>query len=209
MFSLVMLWILVLLGGYLLGALPFGFIVAKFFCGVDPMESGSGNVGATNVARLCGAGWGLAVLLLDVLKGFVPVLITASVTDSWVMVSLMALACICGHIFSVFLKFHGGKGVATAIGVFMALAFWPLLCAAALCVIAIVLSSFISVGSLLLFASLPIFLLICWKAQFLPLALIVMLLIYWRHKDNIKRLIQGEEKAWRSSSNRETSEKKS
>lgn len=193
----IVLWVAALIGTYLLGSLPFGLLVGRVCCRIDPRESGSGNTGATNVARSCGTVYGLLVLALDLLKGLVPTWLAMLLGGSWVLVSLIALAAVAGHIFSIFLKFKGGKGVATAIGVFIPVAFCPLLISAILCVLAIVLSGFVSVGSLLLFASLPIFILVFWKIQFLPLALVVLVLVYWRHKDNIVRLLNGQEKKWR------------
>ena len=204
MVGTVILWIVGIGGSYILGSVPFGLVVGKYFCGVDPRESGSGNIGATNISRLCGTGYGLLVLLLDILKGLVPVLIAMQATDCWIPISLVGLACICGHIFSVFMRFKGGKGVATAIGVFVPLAFCPLVCALILCLIFIALSSYISVGSLLLFLALPVFLLIAGNLSYFLLAVIVMVMVYWRHRDNIGRLISGTEKTWRASSEKKS-----
>ena len=202
--TVVILWIAALAGTYLLGSVPFGIIVGRGCCRIDPRESGSGNTGATNVARSCGTIYGLLVLTLDLLKGLIPTWLAMLASGSWVMISLIALAAVAGHVFSVFLKFKGGKGVATAIGVFIPVAFCPLLISAVLCVLAIAGSRFVSVGSLLLFTSLPILIIVFWKIQFLPLALVVMILIYWRHRDNIVRLLNGQEKKWRDRSGQDT-----
>ena len=111
--------------------MPWGLVIAKTFCGVDPRLDGSRNTGATNVARLCGFGWGVATLACDVLKGALPVWLALRVNPAPLFVSAVALACVLGHVFSCFMRFRGGKAVATSIGVFLPLAFWPLLDATA------------------------------------------------------------------------------
>ena len=112
------LWIAL---AYVLGSVPWGLVIARTFCGLDPRESGSRNTGATNVARLCGFKWGVVTLLCDVLKGAVPVWLAFRINGSPVFVSVVALACVLGHVFSCFMKFRGGKAVATSIGIFLPL----------------------------------------------------------------------------------------
>ena len=182
--------------GYVLGSVPWGVVIAKFFCGIDPRESGSKSTGATNVSRLCGFGYGVATLVCDVLKGAVPVWIALSSECSVFWVSATALACVAGHVFSCFLHFHGGKAVATTIGVFLPLAFFPLLWAAVLCLLLIWLSGFVSLGSLTLVSSLPLFLIASHAWDWVPLACILAVLVFIRHKENIVRLHQGKEKPW-------------
>jgi len=182
---------------YLLGSVPFGLLLSRAFCHIDPRAAGSRNVGATNVARLCGTKLGVLTLALDALKGFVPVSIAAGFSDSPTLLSLTALAAVLGHVFPVFMNFKGGKAVATTIGVFLPLAFWQLLIAAAVCVGAIWLSGFVSVGSLALVTLMPILCLVTGKAGFVPLCLAIMAVVYWRHRENIARLARGEEKPWR------------
>ena len=109
---------------YLLGAMPFGLLISRTCCGIDPREQGSGNIGATNVGRLCGTKYGAMTLILDVLKGFAPVLLAASFSDSYFFLTLVATAAVCGHMFSVFLHGKGGKGVATWVGAFLAISPW-------------------------------------------------------------------------------------
>ena len=191
------LWGLGVAVAYLLGAVPFGLVVAKTLRGVDPRQSGSRNIGATNVARVCGAKYGVLTLALDILKGAAPVAVAVLAGGDWVPVSLVALAAVTGHVFPVFLGFKGGKAVATTIGVFLPIAFLPLLASAGLCVAAIALSGYVSVGSLALVTALPVLILVWGKAAYLPLALVVMALVYWRHRENIARLARGEEKSWR------------
>ena len=187
------IWIFVT---YVIGSVPFGLLIARTFCGIDPRTAGSGNVGSTNVARLCGQKWGVLTLLCDILKGAVPVFISLYLTDNALIHTLTALAAIFGHLFSCFLKFKGGKAVATSIGVFISLSFWQLFVAAMICILLIWRSGFVSLGSLGLVTSLPIILIISGRLELLPLSLIVMCLVYWSHRDNIKRLARGEEKTW-------------
>ncbi|MDO5535957.1 MAG: glycerol-3-phosphate 1-O-acyltransferase PlsY [Desulfovibrionaceae bacterium] len=184
---------------YVLGSCPWGLIIAKVFCGIDPRTAGSRNTGSTNVARLCGFGWGVATLACDIAKGMVPVLLALWDGGSAVQVSFVALAAVLGHVFSCFMGFRGGKAVATSIGVFIPLAFVPTLISSILCLVVIGVSGFVSLGSLTLLASLPIVLVLCGSPEWLPLALCLLVLVAWRHKENIARLRAGQEKSWRKS----------
>ena len=115
---------------YLLGSVPFGLIIGRLVKGIDVREHGSGNLGATNVFRVIGRRWGIFVLFLDALKGYLAVALPNAILMgdiSPLTLILLALAAIAGHAFPVWLKFKGGKGVATALGVFLALAFKPTL----------------------------------------------------------------------------------
>ncbi|WP_341806107.1 glycerol-3-phosphate 1-O-acyltransferase PlsY [Nitratidesulfovibrio liaohensis] len=188
-----LLWIAI---AYVMGSIPFGLVFARTFCGVDPRTGGSRNVGATNVARLCGTKWGVATLLCDALKGALPVAIAMSFSDSAFFHSLTALAALVGHLHSCFLGFKGGKAVATTVGVFIPLAFGQLVLAGIACLLVIWRSGFVSLGSLTLVTALPVFLLVYGKWKLLPLALVVMALVYWSHRENIGRLARGEEKPW-------------
>ncbi|MDD4700891.1 MAG: glycerol-3-phosphate 1-O-acyltransferase PlsY [Desulfovibrio sp.] len=190
------LWIAL---AYILGSAPWGLVIARTFCGIDPRESGSRNTGATNVARLCGFKWGVATLLCDVLKGAVPVWLAFKVNPSPVFVSIVALACVLGHIFSCFMKFKGGKAVATSIGVFLPLAIWQLVAAAILCTLVIWRSGFVSLGSLTLVTALPVALAVSGQCTWLPLALGIWAVVVWKHKENIVRLRAGTEKSWQKS----------
>ena len=182
---------------YALGSVPWGLVIAKTFCGVDPRLDGSRNTGATNVARLCGFGWGVATLACDVLKGALPVWLALRVNPAPLFVSAVALACVLGHVFSCFMRFRGGKAVATSIGVFLPLAFWPLLAASLLCVLIIWRSGYVSLGSLALVTALPLGLCLTGQWPWLPLALCVWALVVWKHRENIARLRAGTEKTWR------------
>lgn len=184
---------------YLAGAVPFGLVVARLAKGIDPRTAGSGNIGATNVARLCGFGWGVATLLLDALKGFLPVLLAGCVSDAPWFTALTALAAIGGHMFPVFLGFKGGKGVATTIGATLAMAPLATVISGLACLAAIILSGYVSVGSLLFAASLPFTLAFTGKAAMIPVGVLIAALIIWKHKENIRRLRAGQEKPWRKS----------
>ena len=182
---------------YALGSVPWGLVIAKTFCGVDPRLDGSRNTGATNVARLCGFGWGVVTLACDVLKGALPVWLALRVNPAPLFVSAVALACVLGHVFSCFMRFRGGKAVDTSIGVFLPLAFWPLLAASLLCVLIIWRSGYVSLGSLALVTALPLGLCLTGQWAWLPLALCVWALVVWKHRENIARLRAGTEKTWR------------
>lgn len=187
------LWIVM---AYVIGSIPFGLVIAKTFCHIDPRESGSRNSGATNVSRLCGFGWGVLTLACDVAKGALPVWGALCLDPQPVFVSLTAFACVIGHVFSCFMKFKGGKAVATTIGVFIPLAFWSLLGSCALCMLVIWRTGFVSLGSLSLVISLPVILAIVGKWQWLPLSVCLCILVIWKHRENIARLRAGTEKPW-------------
>lgn len=181
---------------FILGAIPFGVIIARIK-GIDPRRAGSGNPGATNVARLCGLPWGILTLACDLLKGALPVWAALFLEPSSLFHSAVALAAVSGHIKSPFLGFHGGKGVATAIGVLLPLGFWPLAGAIACCVTVIAVTTYVSLGSLTLITSLVLFYPLAGRWDLLPLALILMVILFWTHRANIHRLALGEEKSWR------------
>ncbi|MBF0480297.1 MAG: glycerol-3-phosphate 1-O-acyltransferase PlsY [Desulfovibrionaceae bacterium] len=182
---------------YVLGSIPFGLFIARMACGIDPRRAGSGNVGATNVARLCGARYGVATLILDIFKGYAMVAVALEFSDSAFFVSLVALASLCGHMFSVFLHGRGGKAVATAVGVFLAISPLATTLSALACIGVIYFYGFVSLGSLTLVCALPLFLLFAGKPAYLPLALLAAALVVVRHKDNIIRLWEGTEKSWK------------
>ncbi|NMC50195.1 MAG: glycerol-3-phosphate 1-O-acyltransferase PlsY [Desulfovibrio sp.] len=182
---------------YLTASFPFGLWVGLAFAGADPRLAGSRNTGATNVARLCGARYGVLVLALDLLKGFVPVILGSVLSDAWLFLSLTGLAAISGHMWSVFLYGKGGKGVATTIGVFLALAPLATILSVAACVAVIWRTGYVSAGSLTLVGVMPLTLLLTGNARYLPVSLVVAALVAWRHRDNISRLLAGEEKGWR------------
>ena len=164
--------------------------------GVFLRGNGSRNTGATNVARLCGFRWGVLTLACDLGKGALPVALALWLGLSPLLVTCVALACVLGHVFSCFMGFRGGKAVATSIGVFLPLAFFPLLFSCAACVLVIWRSGFVSLGSLTLVTVLPFALLAATKYAWVPLSLCIWALVVWKHKENIARLRAGTEKSW-------------
>ncbi|MBU1230648.1 MAG: glycerol-3-phosphate 1-O-acyltransferase PlsY [Proteobacteria bacterium] len=191
-----MIAILLILVAFGLGAVPFGLYVARFVKGIDPRDAGSKNIGATNVARLCGTQWGVLVLALDIFKGYLPAALAPDGTG-WVALTLIGAASILGHAYSPLLQFRGGKAVATTIGVFLALAPWAMFFAVVCCLAVIALSGYVSMGSLTLALALPVFSLLTGSLRMVPLAAGVMLFLFWRHRENILRLSKGEEMPWR------------
>ena len=191
------------LGAYLLGAVPFGKIIAGMAAQIDITQRGSKNIGATNVARELGLKWGLLTLALDVLKGLVPVLIFSVCsfkgdTSSQMALAAVSLCPLLGHQFSIFMGFRGGKGVATALGIYLALS--PIACGLGLLVFLLVVLKwdFISLGSMVSAGSIPIFLTLFHQPKPVVLASLVMAaLIYFRHGENVLRLITGEERKWK------------
>jgi len=184
---------------FTVGALPFGKWISSLVAHVDITKRGSGNIGATNVARELGIQWGIMTLTLDLIKGFVPVFIIGRVFPDWHLGPvLLGLCALTGHQFSVFLGFKGGKGVATALGVYLALAPFQALVGLCFFVVIVVLSDFVSLGSILSAWSLPILFVIAGKpALWVSASALMAGLISFRHKDNIRRLMRGEERRWR------------
>ncbi|GAB6111488.1 glycerol-3-phosphate 1-O-acyltransferase PlsY [Desulfomicrobium salsuginis] len=182
---------------YLLGAMPFGLLISRTCCGIDPREEGSGNIGATNVGRLCGTKYGAMTLALDVLKGFIPVLLATSFSDSYFFLTLVATAAVCGHMFSVFLHGKGGKGVATWVGAFLAISPWAVIICGLAFLAALYFYNFVSLASLVMVALMPVVLLFQGLFGAIPMALVLMALIFWKHSANIQRLMAGEEHPWK------------
>jgi len=191
------------LGAYLLGAVPFGKIIARMAAQIDITQKGSKNIGATNVARELGLKWGLLTLAFDVLKGLVPILVFSACSFKGDISSQMALAMVSlcpllGHQFSIFMEFRGGKGVATALGTYLALS--PIACALGLLVFLLVVLKwdFISLGSMVSAGSIPIFLTLFHQPKPVVFASVIMAaLIYSRHGENVLRLVRGEERKWK------------
>ncbi|MBW1735358.1 MAG: glycerol-3-phosphate 1-O-acyltransferase PlsY [Deltaproteobacteria bacterium] len=190
-------------GAYLLGAIPFGKIIARYAARIDITKQGSGNIGATNVARELGMKWGIITLILDLLKGFVPVILFSLLSDQGAAPDQTALASIgicalLGHMFPVFLGFQGGKGVATALGVYLALSPLSCLLGLVLFIILVALWDYISLGSILSAAAMPLLLFLFGKPEPLIMgALLMALLIWYKHRVNIQDLIRGRERKWK------------
>jgi len=186
--------LIVLIAAYLLGSLPFGYIMSKMFLKTDIRKHGSGNIGATNVLRVAGWKAALPVFLLDMLKGFAAVMIAKSVSDLPAVYLSAGFLAMIGHSFPVFLKFKGGKAAATAIGVLAAVSGWTLLILA-ICAVAIVaVTRYVSLGSMIGSILVPIiFLILGYDWQFIIFGTATALLIIYRHRDNITRLREGRE----------------
>jgi glycerol-3-phosphate acyltransferase PlsY len=206
---------LLVVAGYLAGSIPFGYVLGRLVLGVDVRQVGSGNIGATNVARAGGRKLGIVVVLLDALKAIVPILVARRVlsdialagghglapgggppglVEIWVV--SVAVAAFVGHLFPIWLGFKGGKGVATALGIFLVLAPWAAGAGAAVYAGAYGLTRISSVGSLLGTAACvaTTFALRGARSPVSWAGLALGLLIVLRHRENIRRLLSGEEK---------------
>jgi glycerol-3-phosphate acyltransferase PlsY len=207
---------------YLLGSIPFGYILVRLFLGTDVRKTGSGNIGATNVARTGSKGLAIATLVLDILKGYVAVIIAyaygmfaawrhtpqvngfppnapanSSVQQVFLLAAIAAFFAIIGHIFTVWLRFKGGKGVATGLGVFLALAPKAVLIVFVVFVAIVAVTRYISLGSIVASALFPLCFYLQQPAHATPAVLVMLsgvsLLIIYRHRDNISRLLAGTE----------------
>ena len=186
---------------YLLGSIPTSYLMAKLVKGIDIRDYGSGNVGATNALRVLGTKIGIITLLIDIGKGFIAIQIGKLLIPEPINLFLIitGLFAIIGHIFTIFLKFKGGKGVATSTGVFIALSPLPVAIALVIFVITVWISKYVSLGSIL--AALVFFLVELIEnlkngfadVELLIFIFLVMIFIFIRHKSNIKRIIDGNE----------------
>jgi glycerol-3-phosphate acyltransferase PlsY len=189
-----MVTMLLIAVGYGLGSIPTGLLVARWQKGVDIRRHGSGNIGMTNVLRAVGRGAAALTLVGDMAKGLIPVLLAQAWLASTWAIGVVALAAIVGHIYPLFADFHGGKGVATTLGGFMPLLPAPLLTAFVVFAACVAFRRQISLGSLAAAAALPIAALL-WGAPtaYGLYALVAAVLIWFRHRDNIERLLAGTE----------------
>jgi glycerol-3-phosphate acyltransferase PlsY len=188
------------LAGYLLGSIPFGILLTRLFGGGDIRAAGSGNIGATNVSRVAGPLAGILTLLLDGLKGAAAVWLAARFSSgnaTWMTVA--GLAALLGHCFPVWLRFRGGKGIATAAGMFLALC-WPAgLGAIGVFILVVVFSRFVSLGSIAAAAAMPLLIYLLWAPHHAPPpavtfgAFAAAMLVVYKHDGNIQRLVEGRE----------------
>jgi len=194
-------FIAAVISAYLVGSIPTGFIMTKIFMGSDIRNAGSKNVGATNVYRVAGKLPGLLTLVIDILKGVFVVTVVARVyynflpeIDQVFFETLLGLIAIFGHICSVFLKFKGGKGVATTIGVTGMLAPIPLGLSLLVWLAFFIPTKYVSLGSLFFGISLPIFSLVFNESFYVVMfCVVICILNTYKHKDNIARLLKGHE----------------
>lgn len=186
---------------YLLGSIPSGFIIGKLVKGIDIREHGSKNVGATNALRVLGTKLGIITLVIDIFKGFAAIqLVKIIIPEANVLLLILGgLSAIIGHIFTIFLKFKGGKGVATSAGVFVGLTPFPFVIALGIFIITVAISKYVSLGSIMAALTLSIVQLIqnlqsgFEKIEILVLVFVVSIFIIYKHKANIKRLRDGNE----------------
>jgi len=185
---------------YLLGSIPFGLLLAKLLGGADVRRAGSGNIGATNVARVAGPVAGMLTLILDAGKGAAAVLLAGRLSNesaTWMMIA--AFAALVGHCFPVWLKFKGGKGVATAAGVFVMLCPPAFLGAVILFALIVLLWRYVSLGSISAAAAMPLLIYFLWAPHHAPPLVITFgtlaaaLLIVYKHRGNLRRLVEGTE----------------
>lgn len=216
-------YIVVAVVAYLLGSIPFGYILVKIFTGSDVRAQGSGNIGATNVARTGKKGLAIATLILDALKGVLAVVVAQLFVPGWLnalgsavsrpsnatippydvsglsyaLMSIAALFAILGHMFPIWLKFKGGKGVATGLGVFVALAPKAVLIVLVVFFVIVAITRYVSLGSIVAAALFPVAFYYMHPQHSSPLILSmisgVSVLIIWKHRENIRRLIAGNE----------------
>lgn len=187
---------------YLLGTIPFGLFVARLVQGIDIREHGSKNIGATNVFRVVGKKWGLLVFCLDALKGYAAVALPFRATQaehSLGIALVLGIAVILGHTFPVWLKFKGGKGVATSLGVFLAASPVPAWLSFGLWILVFLITHIISIASLCAAMSFPLACFFVYRhhpelAYLLPVSLLLCFFIIFTHRANIQRLARGEEK---------------
>jgi len=202
------MWIIpAILSSYILGSIPTAYIFGRLLKGIDLRKFGSGNIGATNALRVLGKGPGITVLVLDILKGAVAVVFLGDLfvlrvpfisTDT--LRIILGLSCICGHNWTIFLKFRGGKGVATTFGVLLGLAIkipglWFILVMAILTwLVVFIIARIVSLASVLTGVSLPIYMFIFKEPNLLLfLGCVLSVFVILRHKSNLKRIFQGKE----------------
>ena len=195
-----LLYFAIPVASYLLGAIPFGFLLAKIFGGADVRKAGSGNIGATNVSRVAGPLAGILTLVFDAAKGSAAVLLAAHLTDNsalWMVVA--GFLALIGHCYPIWLNFRGGKGVATAAGVFLVLSPAAMFSALAIFIIVVIAWRFVSLGSLAAAASIPLLMYFLWAPHHAPPlavtfgSLAISTLVIYKHDANMQRLVEGTE----------------
>lgn len=191
---------------YLIGSISFSYLISKKIAGIDIRSHGSGNAGATNTLRVLGKGPGIAVLVMDALKGLAAMGITHLMTGDPVAYAVAGLFAIAGHNWPIFFGFRGGKGIATTLGVVLGFSPLAFLIGAVLAVIVIAITRYVSLGSLVFVTVLPIAIYILDKpAAFVWTSLILAVFAYVRHFNNIRNLLAGTERKLGDKTNRELS----
>jgi len=195
-----LLFIFVLIVIYLIAATPTGVILSRLMSNEDVRQKGSGNIGATNVYRVAGKLAGILTLVGDTMKGFLPLLAYKSwLSPTPTQLGLASAIAIVGHCYPVYLKFKGGKGVATALGIFLVLSPQAVLGALAVFALSVGTTRYISLGSVLAAMSAPLLILLLNHPQPIFLAtLFIAMLVVWRHRSNIRRLLDGSENRFKA-----------
>jgi glycerol-3-phosphate acyltransferase PlsY len=189
-----MLQSLLILGAYLVGSIPFPVLITKWLKGIDVRDHGSGNMGTTNVLRVVGKGAGALALLADMSKGLITVLLAGMLEVPSIDVGLVALATVLGHIYPLFAGFRGGKGVATGLGAFLGMMPFPTLIAMGIWMVFLALFRYVSLSSILASLSLPLIaFFLSYPTPKVAFALLIALLISYRHQENIRHLLAGTE----------------
>ena len=188
------------LAAYLLGSIPFGYLIVRLSGGGDVRRRGSGNIGATNVARISGALPGLLTLAMDAAKGYFAVRLAGAVTNGnirWMMAA--ALLALAGHLFPVWLRFRGGRGVATGVGVFLPICWQAVAGSVVIFLLVVVFWRYVSLASIAAAASLPPLVYVLYAPGLAPPVVVSagtsagVILVIWRHRANIVRLLEGSE----------------
>jgi len=189
------LFILIMIAIYLIAAIPTGVVIARLMGGEDVRQKGSGNIGATNVYRVAGKLAGVLTLVGDTLKGFLPLLAFKTwLEPTPTQLGIASAVAILGHCYPVYLKFKGGKGVATALGIFLVLSPKAVFFALIVFILTVAITRYISLGSVLAALSAPLVILLLNHQQPVFLAtLFIAALVIWRHNSNIRRLLDGTE----------------
>lgn len=203
---------------YLLGSIPFGYLIVRATAGADIRETGSGGTGATNVTRRAGRWAGILTLLLDAAKGAAAVLVAewllADIPNNGLWIAEAGVTAVIGHCFPAWLGFRGGKGVATALGVFAVLGPWSLLVFAIVFLVAVVTTSYVSLGSILGILAIPVFFIANFPLKWAPTkgpsealllelkgrlfaSIVIAIIVVFMHRENTKRLINGTENKFR------------
>ena len=192
-----------------MGGLPTGYIIAKLLKKIDIREYGSGNIGATNIARVIGKKWGIVTFLVDFLKGFLPVLFVKFHFGQYESLAC-GFACVVGHSFPIYIRFRGGKGIATGLGVFVGITPLAALFAFIVWLVVVIITGYVSLGSIIGALCVPTFQLILGVHDKIIIfgTLAVTLLVIWRHAPNIRRLLHGEEHGFRKRKGKEQNSEK-
>jgi glycerol-3-phosphate acyltransferase PlsY len=181
-------------GAYLIGSIPSGLIAVRLIGGKDPRKAGSGNIGATNVSRTSGKAAGIVTLIGDALKGALPVYVVTTLTPDIMIASITALLAFLGHLFPIYLKFKGGKGVATALGIMLVISPIAIALSVLIFVILVLITRYVSIGSMGAAIAMPVTLsFIGGDKYYILLTGVIATLIIVKHTANIKRILHGAE----------------